>query len=302
MNYSGTTRRQNMNKYKKILGIGLGFVALIVVAGATMAFSRGSAMADENDLEKASIFQPMFDLAGQAEPGQEPFKGRAFFTEALAEALGIPVEDLKAARLEALEAALDQAVAEGIITQQQADLLADNPRPARPVRPGLRGMAYRVFNDRGIHRVREIWDAALADALGLSVEELQAARQEALETTLEQAVEEGVLSEERAEIMLARAALAATLDPDAILAQVLGITTDDLQAARDEGKTLAELVEELGLDPATIRDNMVATREQVIQQAVGDGVITPEQAELLQNRPVFGFCSRVRSYRPLAAQ
>lgn len=352
-----------MNKYKKIFGIGLGLIALFLVAGATMAFNQAPAMAEENDMETDFMLQPSFDFAGQVRLVQESFKGRAFFTEALTEALGIPVDDLQAARQEALEVALDQAVAEGLIseeraeimraraalastlekdeilvqvlgipvddlqaareegqtirelaaeldldlttlrqnlqaarqeviqqavadgtiTQEQADLLADYPRPARPDRPGLRAMANRIFNEQGFNRARKIMDAALAEALGISVDELQAARQEALEATLEQVVEEGAIAEERAEIMMARAALAASLDPDAILAQVLGITTDELQAARDEGKTLAELVEELGLDPATVRENMAATREQVIQRAVDDGVITPEQAEMLQN-------------------
>lgn len=213
-----------MKKYQKIFAVGLGLIGLFLFAGVTIAVSQVPAIAEENDMETNSIFQPLFDFAGQDPPDQKPFKGRVFFTVALAEALGIPVDDLKAAR------------------------------------------------------------------------------QEALKVTVEQAVEEGVLSEERAEVIKGRAALAASLDPEAILVQVLGITSDELQAARDEGKTLADLVEELGLDPATVRENMAATREQVIQQALEDGVITPEQAELLQNRPSFGFRGPgrgwIRGHRP----
>lgn len=216
-----------MNKYKKILGIGLGFVALIVVAGAAMAFRQASAIPEESNMETDFIFQPMFDLAGQAVPGQEPFKGRALFIEALAEALGIPVEDLKAARQEALKAALDQAVAEGLI------------------------------------------------------------------------------SEERAEIMRARATVVATLEKDEVLAQALGITAEELQAAREEGQTIRDLAAELGLDPATVRENLKAAHEAALQQAVADGIITQEQAELLQNRPVFGFRGpgrgRFGGNRPFAA-
>lgn len=270
-----------MKKYQKIFGVGLGLIGLFLFAGATMAVSQAPAMAEENDMETNSIFQPLFDFAGQDPPDQKPFRGRVFFTETLAEALGIPVDDLKAARQEALEVVLDQAVAEGliseeraeitrarvalvsilekdeilaqvlgitvddlqvtreegqtvrelaaelgldlatirqslqaarqeviqqavadgIITQEQADLLADNPRPVRPGRPGLRVMANRVFNERSIHRGKEIWDAALAETLGISVDELQAARQEALAKTVEQAVDDGVITTEQAELL-----------------------------------------------------------------------------------------------------
>jgi hypothetical protein len=116
-----------MNKYKKIIGIGLTLVVIFVFAGAMMAFSQASAITKENDVETESISQPLFELAGQAEPGQQPFKGRAFFTEALAEALGIPVEDLKAARQEALETTLEQAVDDGVITPEQAELMQNRP-------------------------------------------------------------------------------------------------------------------------------------------------------------------------------
>ncbi|MGD2049449.1 MAG: hypothetical protein PVH03_08140, partial [Chloroflexota bacterium] len=174
-----------MKKYKKIFDIGLGLIALFLVAGATMAFSQAPAMAEENDMETNFIFQPLFDFAGQA-------------IRELAAELGLDLATIRQNLQMAREEVIQQAVADGIITQEQAELLADNPRPVRSGRPGLRAMANRVFNERGFYRAREIWDAALADALGISVDELQTARQEALEATLDQAVEEGVLSEERA--------------------------------------------------------------------------------------------------------
>jgi hypothetical protein len=244
------------------------------------------------------------------------FMAAADKDEVVAQALGITAEDLQTARDEgknvrdlvneleldpatvredlkaAHEAALQQAVDDGVITQEQADLLADNPRPAQAARPGLRGRAIRAYHHEGVQRGKELMDGALAEALGISVEELQAAREEALPAAVERAVDEELISEERAELMLARAALAKAIDPEDALAQVLGITAEELQAAHDEGKTLREiardLAEELDLDLATLRENMMAAREESIQQAVEDGAITPEQAELLLNGPDFG--------------
>ena len=112
-----------MNKYKKIIGIGLGLVTLFVVAGATLAFNRVPSIAEENEVEIYNTSQPTFDLADQTLPGQEPFRGRARFTIALAEALGIPVEELQAARQEALEATLVQAVEEGLLPEERAEIM-----------------------------------------------------------------------------------------------------------------------------------------------------------------------------------
>ena len=70
-----------------------------------------------------------------------------------------------------------------------------------------------------------------------------------------------------------------------VIAQVLGISVDELAAAREEGKNIRQLAAELGLDGPTIRENMKAVREATILQAAADGVITEEQAELLLNAP-----------------
>ena len=226
--------------------------------------------------------------------------------EILAQALGISAAELQAARdegqsprqlaraleldpgsirqnlAEARAAAIEAAVASGLITPEQGRLLADNPRP---VRPNPRVRANRAYQERGIHRGRQILDAALADALNITVDQLEAARQEALTVTVELAVEEGRLAGERADRILARAALARAVEPDDVLALALGITPDELQTARDDGKTLRELVEELGLDPGTVRENIQSARDELIDQAVVSGDITEGQAELLREAP-----------------
>ncbi len=80
------------------------------------------------------------------------------------------------------------------------------------------------------------YDAYLAEALGVSVADLQAARQAAHEAALDQAVAEGVVTAEQAELIKARQALMQYIDKEEILATALGITTEELEAARQEGK------------------------------------------------------------------
>ncbi len=126
-------------------------------------------------------------------------------------------------------------------------------------------------------------DEALADELNITVEELVSARQAARVTAIQQAEEEGLISADRAQLMLARAAMHEYIQRDQFIADVLEISLEELEAALEEGKNLRQLAIELGLDWQTIRENIRMTWEENIRQAEADGVITQEQAELLLN-------------------
>lgn len=132
------------------------------------------------------------------------------------------------------------------------------------------------------------YDAYIADSLGVSISDLQAARQAAHDAALDQAVAEGVVTAEQAELIKAGQALRQYIDHQEILSQVLGINTEELEAARQEGKSLPYLFGELGLEPADIKAGLQSAYEEAIQQAVDDGVITDTQAELLQEKGVGG--------------
>ena len=78
------------------------------------------------------------------------------------------------------------------------------------------------------------------------------------------------------------------LDDDtivAVYAEVLGITPEEVEAAWDEGKTLSDLCDELGLDldetRSQIDERLQALRAEAIQQAVDDGEISQEMADTL---------------------
>jgi polyhydroxyalkanoate synthesis regulator phasin len=116
------------------------------------------------------------------------------YDEALAEALGITVEELQAAYEAAHAAAIEQAVEEGLLTQEQADDMLEGKRF------GLRGQ-------RGFHALGRGMNSFLADALGISVAELEAAQEQAHSDLLTKAVEDGKITQEEADLIQARSAI-----------------------------------------------------------------------------------------------
>lgn len=127
--------------------------------------------------------------------------------------------------------------------------------------------------------IKERMRENLAQALGISPEALDEARWTAFLTTLDDAVEEGYLAQQTADRMVAQALIRQTTDRDQLIAAGLVITVDELQAAREEGKTVRQLVDELGLDATTIGQNLAAFLEELILQAAEDGLISDQQAQ-----------------------
>jgi hypothetical protein len=169
-----------------------------------------------------------------------------------------------------------------------------NPDSTEGVVPGL-GFGHRggrfgggAFG-RGGFGDKEAREAALADALGISVEELEAAQLEARATLIEQAEAEGLITAEQADLLLALPELQTYMDREAWLASALGMSVEELQAALEDGTRLSDLIEELGLDPITVRESVQAARAEAIQQAVDDDVITQAQADEILSGSEFGF-------------
>jgi hypothetical protein len=123
------------------------------------------------------------------------------------------------------------------------------------------------------------YDSFLADALGITVQELQDAYDKADTALLDEAVTRGYITEEQVELMKARSALMAYIDRDELYAEALGISVDDLEEARESDKSLSDLFDELGLEPEAVREAMQAAYEKAVQEAVGAGVITQTQAD-----------------------
>jgi hypothetical protein len=146
------------------------------------------------------------------------------------------------------------------------------------------------FGDRFGFRGDFDYDAFIADELGVTVEELQAARQAAHAAALEQAVEDGLLTQEQADLILAGNALRRYIDPQEILSQALGIDVADLEAARESGESVRDLIGDM--EPEAVKEALQAAYEDAVQQAISAGVITEDQATQLQEKgfkvPFFG--------------
>ena len=125
--------------------------------------------------------------------------------------------------------------------------------------------------------------ASLAAELGISVEALQAARLRALEKDLATAVDDERLTQAQVDLVLAGFKLKAAIDQDAVLAEALGISAAELEAAQDEGKTLRELLDELGLDPQAFHEARQAAIEKAVGAAVDAGAVTQAQVDALRS-------------------
>jgi len=180
----------------------------------------------------------------------------------------------------AITAAVVGAIAIGVMSfapqlVQAQDTATTTTQTSAPLGRGLPGFDRHMFGS-------DIdYDALLAEALGISIEELQAAQQQSYSAALDQAVENGDLTAEEADQMRAQQALKGYIDREALQAEALGMTVEELQAARDAGTSMADILTEQGLTSAEFRTALQAAYEAAVQQAVDDGVITQEQADLV---------------------
>ncbi len=253
-------------KNMKWIMIGAGGLALIALVAGLATFGLVS------QASAKSSYSPI--LSGMLDKGPEMRGERGSQDggdELLAQALGITVEELQQAKQEANKAAIQQAVDEGYVTQAQADqLLAQDGHPH-----GGRGFIPFV-PENAIDM-----DALLADALGISTDKLTSARESAFQAGLDQQIEDGRITEDQAEMIKAQRALKDTIDPNALMAEALGINSDQLQGYREQRMSMNAILEELGMTEEEFSAARTAAYEAALANAVQDGVITQAQADLL---------------------
>jgi polyhydroxyalkanoate synthesis regulator phasin len=139
----------------------------------------------------------------------------------------------------------------------------------------------------------ELYQEALAEKLGVSVEELQAAQEGAREQVIDDAVASGRITEEQAERLRnaefgdirrgfaggVRHAIGNTFET---VAELLGLTTDEVREGLADGKSLNDLAAEQGV--SNLEAQLVAELTADIQAKVADGSITQDQADrMLEN-------------------
>ena len=136
----------------------------------------------------------------------------------------------------------------------------------------------------------------LANALGITAEELDQAQQTAYTAALTQAVEDGFITEAQVEKwgdqpQAGLYVLREWYDADAanaFLAEALGISVDELQAARDniipagvEAGLIAEEDAKLMQAGQLIAETMQNAKDEAVAQAVEQGLLTQEQADAM---------------------
>ncbi|MEZ4590073.1 MAG: hypothetical protein R3D55_02880 [Chloroflexota bacterium] len=250
------------NKFVKIGGILIVLLALAALVGSTLTFAQdeepdsGDTVTVPEDGSETDATSGMGRL-GYHGRGGHGLIDREAARELLAEELGVTVEDLEAAH---------DAVQEAV--------QAEDGRPDRD----------------------EV-KALLAEQLGVTVEELEAAEDAVQEAMLAQLVADGTITQEELDEMLAMQELRelgkeifSRDDAQAVIAEQLGLTVEELAAAKDEGTRLSDLAEAQGMDLETLQTAVSDARTAAIEQAVADGTITQAQADILlsQDGPGFG--------------
>ena len=258
-----------MARRKGILILLGALFALILVLGGTAAMAQATNLPDSPIRDTVALAyqgegdtdSPNQDGEGDAHfPGHHGFgrqlEGITPMDELLAAELGISVEALNDALAEAHAAAREQAE--------------------------QRGSEFRDPH----HGSGEAFLTLLAEKLGKSVDELQAAQAAAKSAFLAELVDAGVVTQEQIDMMEARRALGETIDPEALLAEALGIELAELQAARDAGTSLRELLGDTSMEDFAAAYK--AAYEAAVLQAAANGVITDAQAEEILSGD-FGF-------------
>jgi polyhydroxyalkanoate synthesis regulator phasin len=254
-----------MNKLTRWVGVLLAGVVIVALVLGVMAFkfmSNASAKASPVRSTSFAVFRGRGGPGFPANPGAEQ--------EALANALGISVAQLQTAQQQANDNAIQEAVKQGLITQEQADNMI------------LRGYGFgRGFDGRGIFGANSNIDynQLLADALNISLDKLQAAQKTALKSVLDQAVANGTMTQAQADLIEAQQALQSYIDPNAIFANALGISTEQLQTYRDQGMTLTQILNQVGKTAIEVRDAEQAAYQAGVAKAVSDKAITQAQAD-----------------------
>jgi hypothetical protein len=253
--------------------IGVGALTLIALTAGLSAFSFFSPVS-----ASAEVVQPVREAVyfGPGRPGSPGGPGKT--RQYLAEALGITEEALQAAEDAAFQAAVEEALQNGLITQAQVDRL-NEPNAFKH-----RGLSELLVGPESGIDMEEF----LAVALGITIEELQTAKEQAFEDALTAQVEEGNITEEQADLIKAKNALRGYLDPEAMMAKALGITEEQLESYRTQHLRPDEIAEDLGLTIDQLNEAIPAAYMSEVEQAVEDGVITQDQADLLLENQDYG--------------
>ncbi len=140
---------------------------------------------------------------------------------------------------------------------------------------------------------RTAYEQALADQLGVSVDQLEAARQAALNNVLEQAVANGKITEEQAQNIrdhpfAARRGLLrnaaqrlhnAVADVFSAAAKTIGISNDEMKTDLQNGQSLAQIAADHNVSTDALKAGITSEVQSQLDQAVANGTIDQAKAD-----------------------
>ena len=91
----------------------------------------------------------------------------------------------------------------------------------------------------------------------------------------------------RAEAQLGAASLQGQVD--GVVAETLGLTTDELHALKADGASIAQIAADRGVELAAVEAAYLAARQEAIDALLADGTITEIQAETMAARGAEAF-------------
>jgi hypothetical protein len=128
--------------------------------------------------------------------------------------------------------------------------------------------------------------AVLIEDAGLTVEEFRTAMEAALPGIVEQALADNAITEAQAELILENGLMGPYARFGVLhqyvleaAAEILGMDVDELQAALESGTTMGELLDEAGLTRLQFRQALDDATPGIVRAALANGAITEEQAE-----------------------
>jgi hypothetical protein len=165
---------------------------------------------------------------------------------------------------------------------------------------GGMALAQEGSDDSSGWNLRDRLHAAIANILGISVEDYEAAVEQAEDQVLEEAVADEWLTQEQADRLSERldaVPKGGRLDWGlpmsrglrgmhgesfySVAAEKLGMELSDLMAEFQDGKSIADVAAEKGVDTQEIAEAYLAQYEEKLADAVADEDITQKQADLM---------------------
>ena len=252
------------------------------------------------------------ELTAAKEAGQS-------FTEIVA-AQGMTIDEFKAAKQAALIAAANQAVVDGELTQEEADAIIERIENGGKDGHGNGGRASWLTDEEKQALVAGVLGMSVEDlaaakeagqklseiveAQGMTMEAFKAAKQTALIASVNQAVVDGELTQEEADAAIERienghdkgqsdhgkgehrglSGWLTSEEKDALVADVLGMTVEEITAAKEAGQKLSEIIQAQGMTMESFKADLEIALLAAVDQAVADGELTQDEADIIIER------------------